>query len=45
MRAFAIAFSLLIVAPAFAQKEFGFDNRKGSGQACGRKLAVAIWLD
>ena len=33
MRAFALAFSLLIVAPAFAQKEFGFDNRKGSGQA------------
>ena len=33
MRAFAIAFSLLAVAPAFAQKEFGFDNRKGSGQA------------
>jgi len=32
MRAFAIAFSLLAVAPAFAQKEFGFDNRKGSGQ-------------
>ena len=33
MRAFALAFSLLAVAPAFAQKEFGFDNRKGSGQA------------
>ena len=33
MRSLAIAVSLLAVAPAFAQKEFGFDNRKGSGQA------------
>ncbi len=32
MRSIAIAVSLLAVAPAFAQKEFGFDNRKGSGQ-------------
>ena len=29
----ALACSLLAVGPAFAQKEFGFDNRKGSGQA------------
>ncbi len=29
----ALAISLLAVAPVFAQKEFGFDNRKGSGQA------------
>ena len=29
---FAILALLIALAPAFAQKEFGFDNRKGSGQ-------------
>jgi len=33
MRSLAIAFSLLMASSVFAQKEFGFDNRKGSGQA------------
>ena len=32
MRCLAIVLSLAFVSSAFAQKEFGFDNRKGSGQ-------------
>src|SRR5579859_6305445 len=34
MRRFSLALVIALVAsaPAFAQKEFGFDNRKGSGQ-------------
>ncbi|MGL6097009.1 MAG: DUF7133 domain-containing protein, partial [Fimbriiglobus sp.] len=32
MRTLSLAAVLLAASPLFAQKEFGFDNRKGSGQ-------------